>query len=93
MSGVDRCNAILADDLYQFFLGVIGICGAQFRLERSSAIESHLIVRLVEVAVQSDDRMCVDQAGRDDLGRDHAIISRYRYRSRWPDRRDLAVVD
>src|SRR5690606_34139257 len=73
--------------------GVIGVDRTQLRLHAAAAIDSHLIMRLIKVAVQADHGTSVDKAGSYDLCIDHAVIRRNGHLGRGSDSLDLAVVN
>ena len=54
---------------------VVGVDGAQFRLDRLRGVELVLILILVEIACQADDTVGIDEPGGDDGGAEDAGIS------------------
>ena len=93
MSGVNRRDAEFSDPFDQFFLRIIRVNRAQFRLHRRALVERHLVVRLIHITVQPDDRARVNQTGRDDSRGNDSVIARNLNLRRRADGFDFSVVD
>ena len=93
MTGVHRGDAEGAQIGDQRIAWIVGIDGAQLGLQRSGLFQHVLIVGLVEQAAKTHGGPCVDQAGRDNLGADRAMIHCVGHAFRRTDVGDPAVAD
>lgn len=72
VAGVDGGDAEAADVINQRVAAVVGVDGAQLRLERGGFFQLLLVVRLVEDAGEADHGVGVDESGRNNFGLEDA---------------------
>ncbi len=92
MAGVDGGDAEGAHIGDERVLRVVGVEGPELGLHGGGLVQHVLILGLVEQAGEADGGMRVDQAGRDDLGVEHAVVGGISLAGGGADVGDLAVA-
>ena len=93
MTGMNCRHAKASNPLNELLFGIVGIDSTKFGLDRGSAVERHLVVRLVQITVESDHGVGIDEAGCHNRCIDDPISVGNANLRRCADRFDLAVLN